>query len=36
MSMEPWWYDDRDKGKQKNSVENLFHCHFVHHKSHMD
>jgi hypothetical protein len=34
MSMEPWWIDDTDKGKPKNSVKNLSHCHFIHHKSH--
>jgi hypothetical protein len=28
--------NDTDRGKSKNSEKNLFQCHFVHHKSHMD
>jgi hypothetical protein len=32
---EPWW-NDTERGKSKNSEKNLFQCHFVHHKSHMD
>jgi hypothetical protein len=35
MSMEHWW-TDTDRGKQKQSKENLSQCHFVHHKSDMD
>jgi hypothetical protein len=31
---QPWWNDI--DGKQNNSGRNLSHCHFVHHKSHMD
>jgi hypothetical protein len=27
---------DIDRGIPKNSEKNLFHCHFVHHKSRMD
>jgi hypothetical protein len=34
-SGEPWW-NDIDKGKLNNSETNLFQCHFVHHKAHMD
>jgi hypothetical protein len=33
--MEPRW-NYTDRGKPKNSEKNLSHCHFVHHKSHMD
>jgi hypothetical protein len=29
-------WNDIDRGKPKNSEKNLFHCHFVDHKSHMD
>ena len=28
--------NDTDKRKQKYSKKNLPHCHFVHHKTHMD
>jgi hypothetical protein len=34
-SMEPWW-NDTDKVKVTKSEKNLFQCHFIHHKSHMD
>jgi hypothetical protein len=34
-SGEPWW-NDIVKGKLNNSETNLFQCHFVHHKAHMD
>jgi hypothetical protein len=35
-SEEPQW-NDTDRGKLKNlEKKNLFQCHFVHHKSHMD
>jgi hypothetical protein len=33
--MEHQW-NEIDRGKPKYSGKNLFHCHFVHHKSHMD
>jgi hypothetical protein len=32
---EPWW-NDIDRGKQKNFEKNLSQSHSVHHKSHMD
>jgi hypothetical protein len=32
---EPWW-NDNDKGKPMNSERNLSHCHFGHHKSHVE
>jgi hypothetical protein len=35
MSMEHSW-NDNEKGKLKYINKNLFHCHFVHHKSHTD
>jgi hypothetical protein len=31
---EPWW-NDIDRGKPKNSEENVAQCYFVHHKTHM-
>jgi hypothetical protein len=33
--MEQWW-NDIDRGKLKNLEENLFHCHFVHHRLYMN
>jgi hypothetical protein len=32
---EPQW-NENDRVKQRNSEKNLFHCHFVHQKFHMD
>jgi hypothetical protein len=29
----PWW-NDSDRGKPKDSDQNLSQCHFIHHKSH--
>jgi hypothetical protein len=29
------WWDDIDRGKQKNSEKNMSQFHFVHHKFHM-
>jgi hypothetical protein len=33
--MEQWW-KDTDRVKPMYSEENLFQCHFDHHKSHID
>jgi hypothetical protein len=33
--IEHWW-NEIDTEKPKYSEKNLFQCHFVHHKSHMD
>jgi len=35
MNMDQWW-NDADRGNLKYSEKNLSHCHFVHHKSHID
>jgi hypothetical protein len=35
VSMECWW-SVIDKGKTEYWERNLFHCHFVYHKSHID
>jgi hypothetical protein len=35
MSTDDWWNDDTD-GRRKYWEKNLSHCHFLHHKSHMD
>jgi hypothetical protein len=35
LAMEHRW-NEIDRGKPKYSGKNLFQCHFVHHKSHMD
>jgi len=35
MMMEHWW-NDIDRGKPKYWEENLFQCHIVHHKYHID
>jgi hypothetical protein len=35
MSMEHKW-TDTDRRKPKHSEKNLFNCHFVHHKFHME
>jgi hypothetical protein len=34
-SMEHWW-DDTERGKPKYWEINLYQCHFVYHKSHID
>jgi hypothetical protein len=35
VNMEQWW-NDIDMEKPKDSEKDLFQCHFIHHKSHMD
>jgi hypothetical protein len=30
------WLNDNDNGKPKYYNRNLHHCHFVHHRSHME
>jgi hypothetical protein len=35
LAMEHRW-NETDRGKPKYSGKNMSHCHFVHHKSHVD
>jgi hypothetical protein len=35
VNMEQRW-NDIDRGKPKDTEKNLFSCHFIHNKSHMD